>query len=106
MYLLFTYIIQQDNSSIPIHITSFCCRYRHIIIFIINTYSIRYIWNTVVGMNIINNYMKIWPVGKPRSYSIVNQVGDTISSIIGWYTVYYIDKIGGHYDWYDPYMVL
>ena len=62
--------------------------------------------NTVFGMNIINNYIKIWPGGKPTADSISNQIGDTISSIIGWYTAYYIDKIGRQYEWYGLYMDL
>ena len=62
--------------------------------------------NTVFGMNIINNYIKIWPGGKPTADSISNQIGDTISVVIGWYTAYYIDKIGRQYEWYGLYVDL
>jgi hypothetical protein len=49
--------------------------------------------NTTAGMGIINT-IKFRPSGKPTADSIINQTGDTISSIIGWYSAYYLDKIG------------
>jgi hypothetical protein len=60
--------------------------------------------NSIVGMNIINN-IKIWPGGKPEADSMVNQIGDTISSILGWYTAYYLDKMGDSYGWYEPHII-
>ena len=57
--------------------------------------------NTKFGMNIINNYITFWPGGKPKSDTIINNIGDTISAIMGWLSAYYLDKIGNQYNWYD-----
>jgi hypothetical protein len=40
--------------------------------------------NTKYGMHFINTYLTIWPGGKPAADSILNSVGDTIFSAIGW----------------------
>ena len=56
--------------------------------------------NTQIGMNIINKYLLIWPGGKPKSDSIINSIGDTIGTILGWFSAYYLDKIGNKYNWY------
>jgi len=57
--------------------------------------------NTHFGMNIINNYIVIWPGGKPKADSITNNIGDTIGTIIGWLSAYGLDKIGIKYKWYS-----
>jgi hypothetical protein len=52
-----------------------------------------------MGMNIINK-MTFWPGGKPRSDTIINSIGDTVGSIIGWLSAYCLDKLGNRYGWY------
>lgn len=59
--------------------------------------------NTTTGMGIINT-IKLWPGGKPTADSIINQVGNTISSVIGWYTAYYLDKMGESRGWYKSHI--
>jgi hypothetical protein len=41
--------------------------------------------NTQHGMNFINRYIKMWPGGKPYADSVVNNIGDTVFAVIGWY---------------------
>jgi len=57
--------------------------------------------NTSLGINLINNYFKFWPGGKPKSDSFINIIGDTIGTILGWGSAYGIDKIGNYYNWYQ-----
>jgi hypothetical protein len=57
--------------------------------------------NTQIGINIINQYIVFWPGGKPKSDTIINSVGDTIGSVLGWVSAYYLDKLGNNYKWYD-----
>jgi hypothetical protein len=45
--------------------------------------------NTDTGMEFINNYIKLWPGGKPYADSLINSIGDTVFSIIGWYLANY-----------------
>ena len=49
--------------------------------------------NTRTGMHIINNYIVFWPGGKPKSDSIINNIGDTFGTIVGWLSAYYLVKI-------------
>ena len=60
--------------------------------------------NTPLGMYIINNYMPFWPGGKPKADSIINQMGDTIASVIGWLSAYYLDQLGAKYQWYEAHL--
>lgn len=60
--------------------------------------------NTSIGMNIINNYMKIWPGGKPKADSLNNILGDTISVSLGWYIAYYVDKQGNKIGVYNKHI--
>ena len=43
-----------------------------------------YIENTKYGMNFINKYITLWPVGKPHADSIINSTSDVLFSIFGW----------------------
>lgn len=60
--------------------------------------------NTDIGMKFINDYIYLWPGGKPKADSVINQIGDTISSLFGWYVAYYVDNIGIKYEWYEPHI--
>jgi len=40
--------------------------------------------NTERGMAFINQYITIWPGGKPYADSYLNNLGDTFGAIIGW----------------------
>jgi hypothetical protein len=40
--------------------------------------------NTPMGMNFINTYIPFWPGGKPYADSVLNQVSDTLMTMIGW----------------------
>jgi hypothetical protein len=49
--------------------------------------------NTNCFMYIVNNYIpNIWPGGKPGPDTIINSMGDILSSIFGWYIAYMINK--------------
>ena len=56
--------------------------------------------NTQTGISIINKYIVFWPGGKPKSDTIINSIGDTFGSIVGWLSAYYLDKLGNNYGWY------
>lgn len=63
---------------------------------LLNTFIIHTIFeiieNTEEGMYIINNYVRMWPGGKPQADSIINSVGDTIGILAGWFLAQIIDK--------------
>ncbi len=40
--------------------------------------------NTAYGMNFINTYIPFWPGGKTHADTILNRVGDTVYSGLGW----------------------
>ncbi len=46
--------------------------------------------NTRMGMNIINNYITLWPGGKPSPDTFRNTIGDTIAAAIGWIASYWL----------------
>lgn len=50
--------------------------------------------NTKIGISIINKYITFWPGGKPKSDSFTNMIGDTLGTIIGWLSAYYLDRLG------------
>jgi len=56
--------------------------------------------NSSIGIKLINNYFKFWPGGKPHKDSLLNIIGDTIGTILGWLSAYGIDNIGEYYNWY------
>jgi len=60
--------------------------------------------NTSFGINMINNYFKFWPGGKPYSDSFVNCVGDTLGTVIGWFSAYLIDNLGSKYKLYEAHL--
>jgi hypothetical protein len=41
--------------------------------------------NTQIGMHWINTHIKAWPGGKPYADSLVNNLGDTVFAILGWW---------------------
>lgn len=62
--------------------------------------------NTSYGMSIINSqFAGIWPGGKPYADSVINSIGDTIGTALGWLIAYYLDKIGSELKWYDPHLI-
>ena len=56
--------------------------------------------NTQTGMAFINQYLPMWPGGKPYADSKINSVGDTIGAILGWLSAYLVDSYGKKYQWY------
>jgi hypothetical protein len=60
--------------------------------------------NSVLGIKFINKYIKLWPGGKQSKDALINSVGDTIGTILGWTTAYMIDKIGVKYGWYNSHL--
>ena len=56
--------------------------------------------NSQFGMNFINTKLTFWPGGKPRSDNLINIIGDTIFTLIGWYSSYYLDTVGNKYNLY------
>jgi hypothetical protein len=57
--------------------------------------------NTNYGMHFINTYFKIWPGGKPYPDSFINSMGDNVSTVLGWLSAYYIDKLSGKFGLYQ-----
>lgn len=49
--------------------------------------------NTQIGMNIINKYIVFWPGGKQKKDTIINNIGDTFSTVFGWLSAYYLNKL-------------
>ena len=57
--------------------------------------------NTKEGILFINKYLHwIWPGSKEYSDTMTNSVGDTLATITGWLTAYYIDSLGKQAGWY------
>lgn len=57
--------------------------------------------NTEIGMRFINEYMTWWPGGKPHADSMINGLGDTIASIVGWLVASKLDSVGKEKKWYE-----
>ena len=51
-------------------------------------------------MNFINTKLTFWPGGKPRSDNLINMIGDTIFTLIGWYSAHHLDNVGNKYNLY------
>ena len=66
----------------------------------INANACELIENTQQGIYFINNYITWWPGGKPRPDSIINSIGDTIFSLLGWVIAYYTDQFGKQWQLY------
>lgn len=60
--------------------------------------------NTENGIFIINKYLTFWPGGKPYKDSFINSVGDTLFSILGWYSAYKLDILGSKYKFYEQHI--
>ena len=58
--------------------------------------------NTQMGMKCINNYVSWWPGGKPRADSYINQLSDTLMTMIGWYLSQVADMYGQEKHLYVP----
>ena len=57
--------------------------------------------NSLPGMNFINENLTWWPGGKPHADSFLNMVGDNVSAAVGYWSAYYLDKLGKEYGWYE-----
>lgn len=51
-----------------------------------------WIENTTIGMYYINNYLPLWPGGKPSADTFINNVGDTIAAAVGWILSFWLLK--------------
>lgn len=71
---------------------------------IILHFIFEFLENSQMGINIINQYILFWPGGKEKSDTIINSVGDTFGSILGWLSAYYLDKLGNKYKWYTSHI--
>ncbi len=40
--------------------------------------------NTCDGIKFINNYLTVWPGGKHKADCLINSIGDTIGTSLGW----------------------
>ena len=56
--------------------------------------------NTKFGMSVINNYIRIWPGGKPQANNILNRVGDTFGGGMGWICAWFLDSWGKSRGWH------
>ncbi len=58
--------------------------------------------NTKLGMKLINEYIPVWPGGKPQADSLLNSVTDTLFSLLGWYVSQWADSISTIHHLYYP----
>ena len=56
--------------------------------------------NTPWGMYVINNYLRMWPGGKPKPDTPLNVVGDTVAAAAGFLAAQQIDRAGSRRGWY------
>lgn len=59
--------------------------------------------NTKFGMKMINMF-PYWPGGKKYSDTLNNMIGDTIGSILGWYSAKLLDELGNKYGLYSKHI--
>jgi len=88
-----------DQYSLLHFASGILCRYFNISFTFLLIFHIifEYVENSKNGMHFINNYFKIWPGGKPKPDSLVNSIGDIISSLIGWRVMDILIKNGIQY---------
>lgn len=60
--------------------------------------------NTTLGMYFINNYIKVWPGGKPYPDSVLNSIGDTFFTMLGFYVSKWLEQKSAEYKWYEPHI--
>jgi hypothetical protein len=48
--------------------------------------------NTKYGIYFINKYLTFWPGGKLQPDGIINNIGDTIGALCGWYAANLLDN--------------
>ena len=48
--------------------------------------------NSKLGIYVINTYLKIWPGGKPGADSLINNLGDTVFAMLGWYSGFLVTQ--------------
>ena len=60
--------------------------------------------NTNLGIWIINNLIVFWPGGKYGKDGLNNIIGDNITAFLGWFSAYYLDKLGDKYKWYPKHI--
>lgn len=60
--------------------------------FLIHT-VFEYLENTDIGIYFINKYLTIWPGGKPYADSLLNSIGDTFFTMLGFYLAKYLDFV-------------
>lgn len=58
------------------------------VLFIIHS-LFEYVENTTWGIHFINNWFTIWPGGKDHPDAIINSIGDTFFSLLGWFFTSY-----------------
>jgi len=63
-----------------------------------------FVENTEIGLQIINQHIKIWPGGKEYTDSLINRLGDVISGHIGWMVAYWLDSYGNRVGWFRKHM--
>ena len=56
--------------------------------------------NTAWGMSFINNWLTLWPGGKPYADSIVNLISDNVTFAGGWLVAAWLDRVGDERRWY------
>lgn len=57
--------------------------------------------NSKWGISMINNHFKwFWPGGKETSDSLLNSVGDTVFTMLGWFCAKYLNQLGKKNSWH------
>lgn len=56
--------------------------------------------NTAWGISFINNWLTLWPGGKPYADSAINQISDIVTFAGGWLVAAWLDRFGVEREWY------
>lgn len=56
--------------------------------------------NTAWGISFINNWLTVWPGGKPYADSVVNLISDNVTFAGGWLAAAWLDGVGDERGWY------